>query len=172
MKFEYDEYCGSTEMVLSKEEIKLIKSKAKELRKICYGFGFFRFNVMAHCIGHDKDEDKMVEFTYEQVADSLREVLPFVETYKKKLVEDEFIVDLLDTIEDQIYNVSVSVLDSPLSVEDICTEMNDTFDCYDVAYAFSKFCGGRATVCKVYDYLKKQELEEDEDDEFDEDDED
>ena len=153
MKF-YD-----NKIILSKEEIKLIKSKAKELRKICYGFGFFRFDVMTCYIGHDKEEDELVEFTYDQVADSLREVLPFVEKYREKLVEDEYLYNLLNIIEEHIHSIKVSVLDSPLSVEDICTEMNDAFDCYDVAYAFAKFCGGRATVCKVYDYLKEHEHE-------------
>ena len=154
MKF-YD-----NKIILPKEEIKLIKSKAKELRKICYGFGFFRFDVMTNYIGHDKEEDELVEFTYDQVADSLREVLPFVEKYREKLVEDEYLYGLLNIIEEHIHSIKVSVLDSPLSVEDICTEMNDAFDCYDVAYAFAKFCGGRATVCKVYDYLKEHEHED------------
>ena len=163
MKFEYDEYCGE-EMVLSKEEIKLIKSKAKELKKICYGFGFFCFDVLSCYIGHDKKENQLVKFTYEQIIDSLREVLPFVEKYRERLIEDEWIDCLLNKIEEYIHNVPVSVLDSSLSVEDICTEMNDAFDCYDVAYAFAKFCG-RATVCKVYDYLKKQEFDEEDDEE-------
>ena len=154
MKF-YD-----NKIILSKEEIKLIKSKAKELRKICYGFGFFRFDVMTCYIGHDKEEDELVEFTYDQVADSLREVLPFVEKYREKLVEGGYLYGLLNIIEEHIHSIKVSVLDSPLSVEDICTEMNDAFDCYDVAYAFAKFCGGRATVCKVYDYLKEHEHED------------
>ena len=159
MKF-YDD-----EIILSKEEIKLIKSKAKELRKICYGFGFFSFEILAYYMGHDKEDDESVEFTYDQVADSLREVLPFVEKYREELVEDEFLGGLLTEIEKHIHSVKVSVLDSPLSVEDICTEINDAFDCYEVAYAFSKFCGGRATLCKVYDYLKEHEFDEDEDDE-------
>ena len=164
MRFDDDEQYGE-EMVLSKEEIKLIKSKAKELRKICYGFGFFSFEILSGYIGHEKKEDELVEFTYDQVADSLREVLPFVEKYRKKLVEDEFLLGLLTEIENHIHNVKVSVLDTPLSVEDICIEMNYAFDCYEVAYAFAKFCGGRATVCKVYDYLKNQERVEDEDEE-------
>ena len=159
MRFDDDEQYGE-EMVLSKEEIKLIKSKAKELKKICYGFGFFSFEVLSWHIGHEKKEDELVEFTYEQVADSLREVLPFVEKYRKKLVEDEFLLGLLTEIEKHIHNVKVSVLDTPLSVEDICIEMNDAFDCYEVAYAFSKFCD-KTTICKVYDCLKKQECEED-----------
>ena len=154
MKF-YD-----NKIILSKEEIKLIKSKAKELRKICYGFGFFQFDVMTCYIGHDKEEDELIEFTYDQVADSLREVLPFVEKYREKLVEDEYLYGLLNIIEEHIHSIKVSVLDSPLSVEDICTEMNDAFDCYDVAYAFAKFCD-RTTICKVYDYLKKQEFDDD-----------
>ena len=153
MKF-YDD-----EIILSKEEIKLIKSKAKELRKICYGFGFFSFEVLSGYIGHEKKEDKLINFTYDQVADSLREVLPFIETYREKLIEDEFFDNLLYEIERHIHSVKVSVLDTPLSVEDICIEMNYAFDCYEVAYAFSKFCGGRAIVCKVYDYLKKHEHE-------------
>ena len=159
MRFESDERYGD-EMVLSKEEIKLIKSKAKELRKICYGFGFFSFEVLSGYIGHEKKEDELVNFTYDQVVDSLREVLPFVEKYRENLVEDEHIYGLLTEIEKHIHNVKVSVLDTPLSVEDICIEMNDAFDCYEVAYAFSKFCGGRGIVCKVYDYLKNQEREE------------
>ena len=160
MRFDDDEQYGE-EMVLSKEEIKLIKSKAKELKKICYGFGFFSFEVLSWHIGHEKKEDEMVEFTYEQVADSLREVLPFVEKYRKKLVEDEFLLGLLTEIEGYIHNIPVSIIGTPLSVEDICTEMNDVFDCYEVAYAFSKFCGDKNIVCKVYDYLKKQECEDD-----------
>ena len=166
MKFEYSERYGE-EMVLSKEEIKLIKSKAKELRKICYGFGFFNFEVLSGYIGHEKKEDELVNFTYDQVVDSLREVLPFVEKYRENLVEDEHIYGLLTEIEKHIHNVKVSVLDTPLSVEDICIEMNDAFDCYEVAYAFAKFCGGRGIVCKVYDYLKKQEREEIEEDDED-----
>ena len=164
MKFEYSERYGE-EMVLSKEEIKLLKSKAKEVRKICYGFGFFSFEVLSGYIGHEKKEDELVEFTYDQVVDSLREVLPFVERYRENLVEDEHIYGFLTEIEKHIHNVKVSVLDTPLSVEDICIEMNYAFDCYEVAYAFAKFCGGRATVCKVYDYLKNQERVEDEDEE-------
>lgn len=154
MKF-YD-----NKIILSKEEIKLIKSKAKELRKICYGFGFFSFEDLSGYIGHEKKEDELNNFTYDQVVDSLREVLPFVEKYRENLVEDERIYGLLTKIENYIHNVKVSVLDTPLSVEDICIEMNYAFDCYEVAYAFAKFCGGRATVCKVYDYLKKHEREE------------
>ena len=167
MRFDDDEQYGE-EMVLSKEEIKLIKSKAKELKKICYGFGFFSFEVLSWHIGHEKKEDELVEFTYEQVADSLREVLPFVEKYRKKLVEDEFLLGLLTEIENHIHNVPVSIIGSPISTEDICIEMNDAFDCYEVAYAFAKFCG-RATACKVYDYLKKQECVEEDDDEKEED---
>ena len=158
MRFDDDEQYGE-EMVLSKEEIKLIKSKAKELKKICYGFGFFSFEVLSWHIGHEKKEDELVEFTYEQVADSLREVLPFVEKYRKKLVEDEFLLGLLTEIEGYIHNIPVSIMGTPISVEDICTEMYDVFNCYEVAYAFSKFCGGRDIVCQVYDYLKKQECE-------------
>ena len=67
MRFDDDEQYGE-EMVLSKEEIKLIKSKAKELKKICYGFGFFRFEVLSWHIRHEKKEDELVEFTYDQVA--------------------------------------------------------------------------------------------------------
>ena len=166
MNFKYDERYGE-KMVLSKEEIKLIKSKAKELRKICYGFGFFSFDVMSGYIGHEKREDELVNFTYDQVVDSLREVLPFVEKYRENLVEDEHIYGLLTEIEKHIHNVKVSVLDTPLSVEDICIEMNYAFDCYEVAYAFAKFCGGRNIVCKVYDYLKKHEREEIEDEDED-----
>ena len=158
MRFDYNKYFGE-EMVLSDVEIKLIKSKTKELRKICYGFGFFRFDVLSCYIGHDKKEDELVKFTYEQIIDSLREVLPFVEKYRERLIEDEWVDRLLNKIEGYMEDISVSVLDSPLSAEDICTEMNDAFDCYNVAYAFAKFCG-RATVCKVYDYLKKQEHDE------------
>ena len=82
-------------IILSKEEIKLIKSKAKELRKICYGFGFFRFDVMTCYIGHDKEEDELVEFTYDQVADSLREVLPFVEKYRENLLKTDTVAVFL-----------------------------------------------------------------------------
>ena len=156
MRFDYNKYFGE-EMVLSDAEIKLIKSKAKELRKICYGFGFFYFDVLSCYIGHDKKEDQLIKFTYEQIIDSLREVLPFVEKYRERLIEDEWIDRLLNKIEGYIHNISVSVLDSPLSGEDICTEMSDAFDCYDVAYAFAKFCG-RATVCKVYDYLNSMSI--------------
>ena len=86
MKFEYDEYCGSNEMVLSKAEIKLIKSKAKELKKVCYGFGFFNFDAMSDNVScHDGEvDDDEDELTYEQVVDRLGEVLPFVKEYRKK----------------------------------------------------------------------------------------
>ena len=151
MKF-YDD-----KTILSKKEIKLIKSKAKELRKICYGFGFFSFEDMSGYIGHEKKENELINFTYDQVVDSLREVLPFVEKYRENLVEDEHIYGFLTKIEKLIHNVKVSVLAPQISVEDICIEMNFAFDCYEVAYAFAKFCGGRATVCKVYDYLKEHE---------------
>ena len=169
MKFEYDECCGSTEMVLSKEEIKLIKSKTKELRKICYGFGFFNFDVMADYVNcHDSElDDDEDELTYEQVADRLGEVLPFVEEYRKKLVEDERLDELLHAIERYIEDIPVSIMGTPLSVEDIFEEMNENFEGYEIADALSKFCG-KATACKAYDYLKKQHCD-DEDDEDDED---
>ena len=166
MKFEYDECCGSTEMVLSKEEIKLIKSKTKELRKICYGFGFFSFDVMSDnisCHDGELDDDEDDELTYEQVADRLSEVLPFVKEYRKKLVEDERLDELLHAIEGYIEDIPVSIIDSPLSVEDIFEEMNENFEGYEIADALSKFCD-KATACKAYDYLKKQHCD-DEDDE-------
>ena len=167
MKFEYDEYCGSTEMVLSKEEIKLIKSKTKELRKICYEFEFFNFDVMSDNVSYhdgevDDDED---ELTYEQVADRLGEVLPFVKEYRKKLVEDERLDELLHAIERYIEDIPVSIMGTPLSVEDICTEINENFGGVEIANALSKFCD-KTTICKVYDYLKKQEFD---DEEYDED---
>ena len=173
MKFEYDEFCGSNEMVLSKEETKLIKSKAKELKKVCYGFGFFNFDVMSDNVScHDGEvDDDEDELTYEQVADRLGEVLPFVKEYRKKLVEDERLDELLHAIERYIEDIPVSIMGTPLSVEDICTEINENFGGVEIADALSKFCD-KTTICKVYDYLKKQELEEDEDDEFDEDDDD
>ena len=168
MKFEYDECCGSDEMVLSKEEIKLIKSKAKELKKICYDLGFFRFDVMSeyvNCHDSELDDDEDDELTYEQVADRLGEVLPFVEEYKLNLVEDEYLDELLNAIERYIEDIPVSIMGSPLSVEDICIEMNENFGGVEIANALSKFCD-KTTICKVYDYLKKQEREdEDEDDE-------
>ena len=172
MKFEYDECCGSTEMVLSKEEIKLIKSKAKELKKICYDLGFFRFDVMSeyvNCHDSELDDDEDDELTYEQVADRLGEVLPFVEEYKLNLVEDEHLDELLNAIEGYIEDIPVSIMGTPLSVEDICIEMNENFGGVEIADALSKFCD-KTTICKVYDYLKKQEREED--DECDDDDED
>ena len=175
MKFEYDECCGSTEMVLSKEEIKLIKSKAKELRKICYEFGFFNFDVMSDnvsCHDGEVDDDEDDELTYEQVADRLGEVLPFVKEYRKKLVEDERLDELLHAIERYIEDIPVSIMGTPLSVEDICTEINENFGGVEIANALSKFCD-KTTICKVYDYLKKQECDEDDEcDEYDEDDED
>ena len=169
MKFEYDEYCGSTEMVLSKEEIKLIKSKTKELRKICYDLGFFNFDVMSeyvNCHDSELDDDEDDELTYEQVADRLGEVLPFVEEYKLNLVEDERLDELLHAIEGYIEDIPVSIMGTPLSVEDICTEINENFGGVEIANALSKFCD-KTTICKVYDYLKKQEFD---DDEFDDDD--
>ena len=175
MKFEYDECCGSTEMVLSKEEIKLIKSKTKELRKICYELGFFNFDVMSDYVNrHDSelDDDEDDELTYEQVADRLGEVLPFVEEYKLKLVEDERLDELLHAIERYIEDIPVSIMGTPLSVEDICTEINENFGGVEIANALSKFCD-KTTICKVYDYLKKQEFDDDEfDDDEDDDDED
>ena len=174
MKFEYDECCGSTEMVLSKEEIKLIKSKAKELRKICYGFGFFSFDVMSECVScHDNelDDDEDDELTYEQVADKLREVLPFVEKYREKLVVGEHLDELLHAIEGNIESIPVSVMGSSLSVEDICTEISQNFDGIEITDALSKFCD-KTTICKMYDYLKKQQCDdydECDDDEFDDD---
>ena len=176
MKFEYDECCGSTEMVLSKEEIKLIKSKTKELRKICYELGFFNFDVMSdyvNCHDSELDDDEDDELTYEQVADRLGEVLPFVEEYKLKLVEDERLDELLHAIERYIEDIPVSIMGTPLSVEDICTEINENFGGVEIANALSKFCD-KTTICKVYDYLKKQEFDDDEfdDDEDDDDDED
>ena len=176
MKFEYDEYCGSTEMVLSKEEIKLIKSKTKELRKICYDLGFFNFDVMSeyvNCHDSELDDDEDDELTYEQVADRLGEVLPFVEEYKLNLVEDERLDELLHAIEGYIEDIPVSIMGAPLSVEDICTEIDENFGGVEIANALSKFCD-KTTICKVYDYLKKQECDDDEfdDDEFDDDDED
>ena len=165
MKFDDDE------MVLSKEEIKLIKSKAKELRKICYDLGFFRFDVMSEyvdCHDSELDDDEDDELTYEQVADRLGEVLPFVEEYKLNLVEDEHLDELLNAIEGYIEDISVSIMGTPLSVEDIFEEMNENFEGYEIADALSKFCD-KATACKAYDYLKKQEREDDDDDEDDED---
>lgn len=156
MKFKYDENCIE-EMILSDSEIKLIKSKAKELREICYQFGFFRFDVMADYVGFDEEEN---EFTYEQVANGLIKVLPFVEKYWGKLVEEEFLLGLLNEIEENIHNVTVSVLDSPLSKDDICEELNN-FESFEVMAAVSKFCD-RETLCKAYDYLK-QNAHDDED---------
>jgi hypothetical protein len=152
MRFKYDENCIE-EMILSSDEIKLIKSKAKELRKLCYQFGFFRFDVMADYVGFDEEEN---EFTYEQVANGLKKVLPFVEKYWNKLVEEEFLLGLLTEIEEHIHSVTVPVLDSPLSADDICEEIANNFDCLDIADALSKF-SDRATLCKVYEYLKAQE---------------
>ena len=166
MKFEYDECCGSDEMVLSKEEIKLIKSKAKELKKICYDLGFFRFDVMSeyvNCHDSELDDDEDDELTYEQVADRLGEVLPFVEEYKLNLVEDEHLDELLNAIERYIEDIPVSIMGSSLSVEDIFEEMNENFEGYEIADALSKFCD-KATACKAYDYLKKQEREDDDED--------
>jgi len=151
MRFKYDENCME-EMILSSDEIKLIKSKAKELRKLCYQFGFFRFDVMADYVGFDKEEN---EFTYEEVANGLKKVLPFVEKYWEKLVEEEFLLGLLNEIEEHIHNVTVSVLDSPLSKDDICEELNN-FESFEVMAAVTKFCD-RETLCKVYEYLKAQE---------------
>ena len=168
MKFEYDECCGSDEMVLSKEEIKLIKSKAKELRKICYDLGFFRFDVMSEYVDcHDSElDDDEDELTYEQVADRLGEVLPFVEEYKLNLVEDEHLDELLNAIEGYIEDIPVSIMGTPLSVEDIFEEMNENFEGYEIADALSKFCD-KATACKAYDYLKKQHCDEDDEDDED-----
>ena len=168
MKFEYDEYCGSDEMVLSKEEIKLIKSKAEELKKICYDLGFFRFDVMSEYVNcHDSEvDDDDDELTYEQVADRLGEVLPFVEEYKLKLVEDEHLDELLNAIEGYIEDIPVSIMGTSLSVEDICIEMNENFEGSEIADALSKFCD-KTTICKMYDYLKKQEREDDECDDDD-----
>ena len=168
MKFEYDECCGSDEMVLSKEEIKLIKSKAKELRKICYDLGFFRFDVMSEYVNcHDNElDDDEDELTYEQVADRLGEVLPFVEEYKLNLVEDEHLDELLNAIEGYIEDIPVSIMGTPLSVEDIFEEMNENFKGYEIADALSKFCD-KTTACKAYDYLKNQERDDDEDDDED-----
>ena len=164
MKFEYDECCGSTEMVLSKEEIKLIKSKSKELKKICYGFGFFNFDVMSDNVScHDGElDDDEDELTYEQVADRLGEVLPFVKEYRKKLVEDERLDELLHAIERYIEDIPVSIMGTPLSVEDIFEEMNENFEGYEIADALSKFCD-KTTACKAYDYLKKQHCNDDDD---------
>ena len=53
MRFDYNKYFGE-EMVLSEAEIKLIKSKAKELRKICHEFGFFNFYTMSEYVGDDE----------------------------------------------------------------------------------------------------------------------
>ena len=164
MKFEYSERYGD-EMVLSKEEIKLIKSKAKELRKICYGFGFFSFEVLSeyvNCHDSELDDDEDDELTYEQVADRLGEVLPFVEEYRKKLVEDERLDEFLNAIEGYIEDTPVSIMGTPLSVEDICIEMNENFEGSEIADALSKVCD-KTTICKVYDYLKKQEREDDDD---------
>ena len=171
MKFEYDEYCGSDEMVLSKEEIKLIKSKAKELKKICYDLGFFRFDVMSeyvNCHDSELDDDEDDELTYEQVADRLGEILPFVEEYKLNLVENEHLDELLNAIEGYIEDIPVSIMGTPLSVEDICIEMNENFGGVEIANALSKFCD-KTTICKVYDYLKKQEREDDDECDDDED---
>ena len=158
MKFEYDEYCGSTEMVLSKEEIKLIKSKAKELRKICHEFGFFNFYTMSEYVGDD-------ELTCPQVADKLGEVLPFVKENRKRLIEDEYLDSLLNEIEGYIEDIPVSIIDSPLSVEDIFEEMNENFEGYEIADALSKFCD-RTTACKAYDYLKKQHCDDEDDEDW------
>ena len=169
MRFDDDERYGE-EMVLSKEEIKLIKSKAKELKKICYDLGFFRFDVMSeyvNCHDSELDDDEDDELTYEQVADRLGEVLPFVEEYKLNLVEDERLDELLHAIERYIEDIPVSIMGTPLSVEDIFEEMNENFEGYEIADALSKFCD-KATACKAYDYLKKQEREDD--DECDDDD--
>ena len=167
MKFEYDECCGSDEMVLSKEEIKLIKSKAKELRKICYDLGFFRFDVMSeyvNCHDSELDDDEDDELTYEQVADRLGEVLPFVEEYKLNLVEDEHLDELLNAIEGYIEDIPVSIMGTPLSVEDICMEINESFEGIEIADALFKVCD-KTTICKVYDYLKNQERVDEDDDE-------
>lgn len=169
MKFEYDEYCGSDEMILSNEEIKLIKSKAKELKKICYDLGFFRFDVMSeyvNCHDSELDDDEDDELTYEQVADRLGEVLPFVEEYKLNLVENEHLDELLNAIEGYIEDIPVSIMGTPLSVEDIFEEMNENFEGYEIADALSKFCD-KATACKAYDYLKKQHCDDDDEDDED-----
>lgn len=156
MRFEYDKNCME-EMILSSDEIKLIKSKAKELRKLCYQFGFFNFETMVSYVGFDKEEN---EFTYEEVANGLKKVLPFVEKYWNKLVEEEFLLGLLTEIEEHIHSVTVPVLDSPLSADDICEEITSNFDGLYIVEAFSKF-SDRATLCKVYEYLKTHEDDED-----------
>ena len=166
MKFDYDDCFDETELVLSSKEKKLIKSKAKELRKICYQFKCFDFYTVADCAG---DDDEECDFTWQQVADKLGAVLPFVKENEQELFERCLFDDLLNEIEQIIEDVTVSVLDSPLSKDDICEEINehDDFEAFKVVETFAKFCD-RETVCKVYDYLK-QHAHDDDDEEDDED---
>ena len=110
-----------------------------------------------NCHDNELDDDEDDELTYEQVADRLGEVLPFVEEYKLNLVEDERIDELLNAIEGYIEDIPVSIMGTSLDVEDICTEINENFEGYEIADALFKVCD-KTTICQVYDYLKKQEL--------------
>jgi len=169
MKFDYDECFDETELVLSSDEIKLIKSKAKELRKLCYQFKCSDFYEIGDCAcAYDEDDEDEDDFTAKQVADKLGEILPFVKENEQELFEHCVFSDLLNKIESIIEDVTVSVLDSPLSKEDICEEINehDDFEQWEVIEAFVKFCD-RETVCKVYDYLKQHAHDEDEDEDED-----
>ena len=166
MKFDYDDCFDETELVLSSKEKKLIKSKAKELRKVCYYFKCFDFYTVADCAGDD-EECIGCDFTWQQVADKVGAVLPFVKENEQELFERCLYDELLKKIESIIEGVTVSVLDSPLSKDDICEEINehDDFEQWKVIETFVKFCD-RETVCKVYDYMKQHAHDdEDEDDE-------
>jgi len=158
MKFGYDETFEETVLFLSSDEKKLIKSKAKELRKLCYQFGCSDFYTLSDYVADDEE-------IWQQVANKLGELLPFVKKYWEKLVKEELLLCLLNEIEENIHNVTVSVLVSPLSKDDVCEEMNelDDFEPWKVIETFVKFCD-KETIRKVYDYLKQHE-DEDEDDE-------
>jgi len=160
MKFDYDECFDETELVLSSSEKKLIKTKAKELRKLCYQFKCCDFYTVIDCMDSDEEE---CNFTSEQVADKLGAILPFVKENKEELFEQGLFSELLREIETNMGDVVVSVLDSPLSKDDIQEELDEVFDSYEVANAFFKFCD-RETACKVYDYLKKHQHDDEDED--------
>ena len=107
-------------------------------------------------------------------ADGMRQKKDFKTRYEEMtkrlhLLEEAFVpVDTFNfrnrlATERYIEDIPVSIIDSPLSVEDILEEMNENFEGYEIADALSKFCD-RTTACKAYDYLKKQHCD-DEDDE-------
>lgn len=101
MTFKYDEYYECMRMFLSDEEKKLIQSKAKELRKLCYQFKCCNF----YNVSNYKSEDNRNHFTREQVFNKLSVILPFVKENKKNLFEHGFFNNLLGLIESNIEDI-------------------------------------------------------------------